>query len=420
MLKFLKWFFGLFSKYVSPFEKKVDKFFKHIKSTDSLASIKDKLLELMRENLMIVNVWLEKKFKGYLYLSKKMRGGMYADVQVIIQKLNEFCTANPVKIDELRVFFKNHGFTFPDGDEQKLAYLYQIMMFLEPGKYYQYIKTASFGKLLRNPDKEKLEGDCNQIVTLYIYLYSLKFPLEDLRIKLLPEHVCLHFREIDVECTSGRFAKYTENKEVLPVTEIISTNLLDLSDFREDVQEVSPEMIVKSSQLAYAISSLKPLVAKNLTIAYHNLAVAALQSRKFDTAIFFFEKAADREQLLVCYHNAALYYLEQKNFKKSAFYAGKSGNSELEKNVKYNEGVEFFNAGRIDQALTIFSFLGDEKMKKACYQKQYNQFGKEVANVHTLEQARAKKSVYQKMLALAEKIGDSILESSVKNTLNKL
>lgn len=298
MIKFLKWFFGLFSQYVSPFEKKVDKFFRNIKSTDSLGSIKDKLLALMQENLMIVNVWLEKKFKGYFYLDKKMRRQMYADTQLIIKKLEEFCAGHEVKIDDLRTFFKNQDFTFPDGDEQKLAYIYQIMMFLEPEKYYHYISTASFGKLLRDPNKEKLEGDCNQIVTLYIYLYSLKFSLSDLQIKLLPEHVCLHFREIDIECTNGQFAKYTENREVLPVTEIISTNLLDLSDFREDAQVITPEVIVKSAQLAYAISSMKTMVAKNLNIAYHNLAVAALNSHKFDSAVFYFEKAGDREQLL--------------------------------------------------------------------------------------------------------------------------
>lgn len=419
-MKFLKWFFGLFSQYVSPFERKVDKFFRNIKSTDSLASVKDKLLALMQENLMIVNVWLERKFKGYLYLDKKTRRQMYADTLVIIQRLTEFCSANPVNLDELRLFFKKQGFTFPDGDEQKLAYLYQIMMFLQPGRHYQYIKTASFGKLLVNPDREKLEGDCNQIVTLYIYLYSLRFPLQDLQIKLLPEHVCLHFREIDIECTNGQFAKYTENRDVLPVTEIISTNLLDLNDFREDVQEISPEMIVKSSQLAYAISSLKPLVAKNLTIAYHNLAVAALQGHRFDSAIFFFEKAGDREQLMVCYQNAAVYYLNQKDFKKAVFYAGKAGNRELERSIKYNEGVESYNAGSLDRALEIFSFLGDEKMKKACYQKQYNLLGQQVAGVRTMEQARGKRSVYQKMLTLAEKIGDEILESSVRDTLGKM
>ena len=420
MIKFLKWFFGLFSQYVSPFEKKVDRFFVNIKSTDGLSSIKDKLLELMQGNLMIVNVWLEKKFKGYLYLTKTARKEMYADTQLIIKKLEEFCAKNVVNVEELRAFFKNRSFTFPDGDEVKLAYLYQIMMFLEPGKYYHYIQTASFGKLLRDPDKEKLEGDCNQIVTLYIYLYSLKFPVSDVQIKLLPEHVCLHFREIDIECTNGQFAKYTENLEVLPSTEIISTNLLDLSDFREDVQMITPEVMVKSAQLAYAVSSLKTMVAKNLNVAFHNLAVSALNRHNFDSAIFYFEKAGDKEQLATVYHNATLYYLNLKDYKKALFYATKSGDREIEKNVKYNQGVELLNQNSVDRALEVFIGLGDEKMKKACYQKQYNDLVHQVAYIKTLQEAKNKKSVYQKMLVLAEKIGDPSLAESVRGTLNKI
>ncbi len=419
-MQFLKWFFGLFSQYVSPFEKKVDKFFVNIKSTDSLSSIKDKLLELMQENLMIVNVWLEKKFKGYLYLTKDMRRKMYADTQLIIKKLEEFCATHVVKVDELRIFFKDHGFTFPDGDEVKLAYVYQIMMFLEPEKYYHYINTASFGKLLRDPNKEKLEGDCNQIVTLYIYLYSLKYPVSDLQIKLLPEHVCLHFREIDIECTNGQFAKYTENRDVLPATEIISTNLLDLSDFREDVQTITPDVMVKSAQLAYAISSLKTMVAKNLNISYHNLAVSAMNAHKFDSAIFYFDKAGDREQLLIVYRNAMAYYMGLKDYKKALFYASKSGDHEMEKNIKFNQGVDFFNQNNVDAALAIFSSIGDEKMKKACYQKQYNELVGQVSGVKTLQDAKNKKYVYQKMLVLAEKIGDAGLVESVKGTLNKI
>lgn len=420
MIKFLKWFFGLFSQYVSPLERKVDKFFRNIKSTDSIGSIRDKLLILMQENLMIVNVWLEKKFKGYIYLTKDARRHMYADTQLIIKKLEEFCAAHPVSLDELRIFFKNQGFTFPDGSEDKLAYLYQIMMFLEPEKYYHYITTASFGKLLRDPNKVKLEGDCNQIVTLYIYLYSLKYPVSDLQIKLLPEHVCLHFREIDIECTNGQFAKYTESQDVLPSTEIISTNLLDLSDFREDVQVITPEVIVKSAQLAYAISSLKTMVAKNLNIAFHNLAVAALNSHKFDSAIFYFEKAGDREQLLAVYRNATVYYMGLKDYKKALFYASKAGDHDLEKNIKFNQAVDLFNQNSVDRALEIFSSIGDEKMKKACYQKQYNELGHQVANVKTLQEAKNKKYIYQKMLTLAEKMGDSSLAESVRGTLNKI
>ncbi len=387
MLKFLKWFLGLFSRYVNPFERKVGRFFKHIKSTDTIYSIKKELLSLMQENLMILNVWLEKEFRGYTYLDKKTRRKMYEDEKKIVAKFQEFCAMNVPNSADLKAYFKERGFTYPDGDDQKLLYLSQIMDFLRPGKYYHYIKTASFGKLLRDPDSAKMEGDCNQIVTFYMYLYSLKFPVEDLNIKLLPEHVCLHFRSIDIEATNATFAKYTESLEVLPATEIISTNLLDLSDFREEAQEISPRVILKSAQLAYAISSLKSLVAKNLDVAYRNLTVNLLNQQQFDEARFFAEK---------------------------------TGDFELIKNVKYNQAVYLYNAGILDKALEVFSAMGDEKMKKACYQKMYNKLVGEVAGVQTLDQAKSKKSIYQKMLDLAVKVGDPAMERSVRETLGKI
>lgn len=307
---------------------------------------------------MIMNVWLEKKFKGYLYLTKKVRRQMYDDTQIIVKKLEKFCAENIVNIDDLRKLFNKNGWLFPDGGEEKLTYLYQIMMFLEPEKYYHYIETTSFGKLLRNPDKEKLEGDCNQIVTLYIYLYALKFSVSDLRIKLLPEHVCLHFREIDIECTNGQFAKYRENPDTLPVTEIISTNLLDLKDFREDAQRITPQIIIKSAQLAYAISSLKSMVAKNLQIAYRNMAIAALKNHEYESAIFFAEKEGTREF--------------------------------------------------------------ENQIQKASYHEQYNELVRKVADVKTIKEAKNKKYVYQKMLILAEKMENPDIVASVKKTLEKI
>lgn len=420
MLKFLKWFFGLFSSYVNPFERKIDKFFGNIKSTDSIADIKTDLLKLMQENLIVLNVWLEKKFKGYKYLSKRVRRQMYADLELVVKKMQDEISVSTFGVDQLKELFASQSLDFPAGEEQKLLYLYQIMQFMIPGKYYKYIKTASFGKLLRNPENQMMEGDCNQIVTFYIYLYSLKFPVEDLRIKLLPEHVCLHFREIDIEATNATFQKYKENLDVLPVTEIISTNLLDLNDFREDSQSITPRVMVKSAQLAYAISSLKPLVAKNLNIAYRNLALVALSANNFDTAIFYLGMTDRKDELVAVYHKAAIYFMDQKNFSKAAYFAGLSRDLELQKNVKYNEGVYYFNLDQIEKALAIFSALGDEKMKKACYQKQYNLLSKRVANVRTLADAKSQKSVYQSMLGLAEKIGDSILENSIKDTLNKI
>ncbi len=410
----------MFSPCINSFERKVDRFFSHIKSTDSFSSIREKLINLMQENLIIVNVWLEAKFKGYVYLTKSTRKKMYEDVKAIVKKWEEHTAKNPINEEFVKSQIDAAGIEFPNGDNEKIKCLYSIMQFLRPGLYYNYIKTASFGKLLRDPDKEKLEGDCNQIVTLYIYLYSLKFPLDDLKIKLLPEHVCLHFRGIDVEATNGTFQKYKESTDVLSVTEIISTNLLDLADFREDLQVVSERMMVKSAQLAYAISSLKPLVAKNLNIAYRNLAVSALNSNDFKTAIFYLSQTDDKEALKNAYKNACIFYMNNNDFSKAGYYADQAGDSELKKNVKHNEGVYYFNNGSVDKALSIFVSLGDENMKKACYAKKYNELVKKVSGVKTLEDAKRYKSIYREMLSVAQKMGDSTLENSVRETLSKI
>lgn len=420
MSKILKWIFGLFSPYVHSFERKVDKFFRNVKSTDSISNIKTKLLDLMQENLGILSVWMERKYKGYVYLSKSARRKMYEDLKKIEAGLFEFEKENPFGDEEIRSKLGRQELPFPNGDEEKIRYIYAIMRYLKPGGHYHYIRTASFGKLLRDPSSEKLQGDCNQIVTLYMHLYSLRFPLENLEIKLLPEHVCLHFRNIDIECTNGTFHRYTECDEVLPATEIVSTNLLDLTDFRENVQEITSREILKSAQLAYAISSLKPLVEKNLKIAYHNLAVGALKSNDFKTAVFYFEKEGNRESLKTTYHNAALYYMKNHNFKRAYFFADEGKDTELKKMIKHNEGVYDFRKGRIDSALKIFTDLNDSDMKKACYAKKYNELAKKLTRVKTLADAKKHKSTYSKMLVLAQKMGDTSLERGVQETLSKI
>ncbi|MFH1284202.1 MAG: hypothetical protein ABIH78_01285 [Candidatus Peregrinibacteria bacterium] len=420
MPKFLKWFFGLFSSYVHPFERRVNKFFRNIKSTDNIATIRKGLLKLMQENLIVVNIWMEKKYKGYKYLSKSVRAKMYKSAAAIVAKFGEFAGTENIDIQKIKTELEARGLDFPHGDEEKIQHIYKIMQFLKPGLYYHYIKTASFGKLLRNPSEEKLEGDCNQIVTLYIYLFSLKFDIGDLEIKLLPEHVCLHFRGIDVEATNGTFQKYKDDTQILPVTEIISTNLLDLADFREELQAISPRVMVKSAQLAYAISSLKTLVVKNLNIAYKNLAVGALKGNDFETAIFYFSKAGDMESLKSVYRNACIYFMDRNNFSKAGYFAGKSGDNELGSTVKRNEGIFYYKNNSIDKALAIFTSLGDEKMKKACYAKQYNKLAGAVSGVKTVTDAKKHRSTYQKMLELANRLEDSKLQKSVREVLSKM
>jgi len=90
------------------------------------------------------------------------------------------------------------------------------------------------------------------------------------------------------------------------------------------------------------------------------------------------------------------------------------------KTIKRSKGVDLFNQGKVTAALTIFTDLGDEKLKKACYGKQYNQLAKKVANVKTLSDVKRNKYTYEKMLELARKLGDYRLEEGVRKMLSSL
>ena len=352
--KILGWIVLFFTSYVSFFEWKVNRFFTGVKSTDRLSDIKEELLSLMRKNLIVVNIWMERKFKGYGYLSKSKRREMYKNAEKISDKFLKFCETSQIDEIFVREEIKENDLTYPEGGTDKIIFLRKIADFLQPENLYHYIETSSFGKLLNDPEKEKLEGDCNQIVTLYIYLFSLKYDINELNIKLLPEHVCLHFRNIDIEATNGTFMRYRESTDVLPVTEIIATNILDIPDFREEAVVISPRMMVKSAQLAYATSSLRSLVEKNLNIAYENLGNSAYKIRDFNAAIFYF---------------------------------GKAGNME---------------------------------MLKSCYAKEYNSLVEIVSSVKTVADAKKYKSTYQRMLFLAEKMGDNGLESEMRKILGEM
>lgn len=370
-MKFLKALILFFTPYANFFEWKVDRFFNNVKSNDSIFTVQKGLLDLMRENLIVVNVWMERKYKGYKYLKKSVRKKMYLNSSLIV---NEFQKQSGGVSEMGKIVSR----------DEKLKFLTSIMAFLKPGKHYRYIKTASFGKLLRDPSKELLEGDCNQIVTLYIYLYSTKFPIDDLQIKLLPEHVCLHFNGVDIEATNGTFQHYKNYTHILPVTEIISTNLLDLADFREEVREISPRIFLKSSQLAYSISSLREIVESNLKIAYKNLAISSMKSGNFSSAIFFAQKLMDNDFL---------------------------------RTVKRNFAVSLFDKSQFEKSLKIFEEIGDDKGRNACLSGMYNQLAKKVSGVRSQSEFRAKKHIYLKMLDIAKRLGDNRLIDNLNKIL---
>lgn len=277
MLKFLKAIIGFFSIYTDPFEKKVDRFFKKLSAGSTPERTKEKLLALMQEDIVRLNLFLERKFKGYKKTKKSYRKKLYQNAELLKEDFLKYYQNNH---EHFKQFIKTKG-VFVD---ESFIYLSGIMHYLKPGKHFEYREGSAFEKLLRDPKKTTLIGDCNQIVTLYIYLYSLKYPITDFKIKLIPGHVCLHFKGMDVEATSGRFHHYKKFAYLSGVEEIIPTNILDISDKEEGKYKVSLENILKASEVAYILSSHREIVEQNLKVAYHNLTMSLIKQKRFSKA----------------------------------------------------------------------------------------------------------------------------------------
>lgn len=366
----------IFSRYAHPFEKTVNSFFGKIRSTSDPKKVHKQLESLLQQNTIVVNLWMEKRFKNYTNLTKSKRKQLYANAQIIGQVFDQF------------VQMHTPNAQYPT---EQQAYMAAIMAFLKPGTRYNYIPTASFARLLNDPRTTVLEGDCNQIVTLYTFLYARKYPITDLQAKLLPEHVCLHLQGVDVEATNATFQHYTEHDGIVPITELIAINLLDVSDFREMTAKITEASMVEGAKLAYVISSNRALVQKNLRVSYHNLALYAAQRSAFSTALFYANRCQDPKLLNYVHHTAAEHFLKKKSFSKARFYAEKLSDTQ-----------------------TRQDFI------RATYTGEYNSLASTVQNDRTLLQMKKHKATYRKMLTLAKKSGLSEQITQLQTLLKQL
>ncbi len=417
-----------FSRYADRLEKRVDKILWKV-SYAGLLVTQRKMLALMQENLVIVNLWLEARFKGYKYLKRRIRKKMYRHTERIAQIFMEFAAKTPIDYSAIARNLQDLGLPGPElpGDDEKLKYITAIMLFLSPrASRFQYLEGASFGKLLTNPDKnQKMIGDCNQIVTFYVFLYSLKYDIKELQIKLLKEHVCLHFKGIDIEATAGVFASYRKYLHLLPVVELIPVNLLDVSDFRDKQIKVDPRHLLKAAELANNLSSDRELVGENLKISYHNVAVEALNTGDFESALFFAGKAGtDNPEISdligAILHNAIVYHVKEHDFKKARYYLGQSKEYDMQKYVDENEAHYLFDQGSLDAAREIFERTGNIQGVKACWAKEYNAIQSRVAGLKDISTMKSHRYDYQKMLELARKMEDDALVNSLSDLLRKL
>ena len=209
LLSMIAGIFQFFSFYADPFEKKVDRFLNRLNQYS-----RKRLLELMQEDLVKLTIFFEYKFKGYKKLKKGKRRHLYESAEIISTDFQRFFETNQKEISR-----KQESITLPNElrMDERMTYLLGIMEYLKPGSRLQYEESATFQKLLRDPASGILSGDCNQITTLYIYLYSRRYSVTDLQVKILPEHVCLHYKGVDIETTSGTLTRYSAYTFLSPV-----------------------------------------------------------------------------------------------------------------------------------------------------------------------------------------------------------
>ncbi|PKL36919.1 hypothetical protein CVV38_03440 [Candidatus Peregrinibacteria bacterium HGW-Peregrinibacteria-1] len=346
--------FYWFTQYVDGRERKVAKFFVKASRGSGIFTLRRHLLELMQSDLIVLTLWVERNFKGYRYLkSKRRRRKLYKVRDVLVADFEGFVG---------------------DVELSKRKYMEKIMEYLRVGGRYHYLETSTFCNLIRNPAVEGLEGDCNQIVTLYIYLYSLRFSIEDLKIKLLEGHVCLHFDSRDIEATRGEYVDYADFKAMLGVEEIVVLNILDLHDFREEVVDVGAIDLLDSAEFCYKFGSLREVVAANLKVAYHNFALYRAKNNDFKEAILFAKKVKDRELLRNIYLKAVRYFVDKKAYSKAYEFAKTLQDGEWIDHIGRLQIKGKIGRGQFDAALKIARRNGTAELVNAVYGAQYNYF----------------------------------------------
>jgi hypothetical protein len=411
-MEFLRSIYYLIAPYTDARERVVAKFFAGLTEHSSGPSTKARLNELLQDNIAVINLWTEYRYKGYTYLKKKKRRQLYANLDAITTTFDEFYKQTQYTADEVRL--QIHGVAphaHTAGNHAVL--LYALMEFFSPNRgVYEYRDSSSFGRLLRDPNTDQMVGDCNQIVTLYIYLFSRYFSINELKIRLLPGHVALHCGGVDIEATNATFANYdeSEGQQLLPIEEIASVNLLDTTDTHFAQHEVKPEDFLQASRFAFILSHNRDIVTHNLEAAYSKLINSLMERNNYSAALKFAKQSKDIEILSIVGHNGALYHMEHGDFAAARRYAEHAvRRAELVKDSYRAEGVHHYDAGRYHDAIKAFHHYGDQELVKKCYEALCVTEQKNLGDNLTSETIKQYAPVIKRMYGYAKKSGNKQL-----------
>ncbi len=403
----------LFAPYTDARERRVGLFFGGLTEHSSGPSTTARVIELLQANIAVINLWTEYRYKGYNYLKKSKRRELYNNLERIAEDFDQFYHAEQKSAEEAMLHIRGAAPEAHVTSEQAPLVVALIEYFSPSRGVYEYRESSSFGRLLKDPNTEQLVGDCNQIVTLYIYLYSRYQRVEDLHVRLLPGHVALHIGGVDIEATNGTLTNYSANEgqSLMPIEEIVSVNLLDTTDSHFAKHSVAPEDFLQASRFAFILSHDRDIVRGNLDAAYAKLITALMERHNFANALKFAKQSKDMEILAVVGHNAAFYYMEQNDFaaaRRYAEYAMKR--SEIVKQSYRSEGMYHYHAGRYHDAIRAFHHFGDEGLVRRCYEALYVDEQKKLPSNLTAESIKQYASVIKQMHAFAKKSGNNEMQ----------
>ena len=380
-----------FAPYTDASERAVGKFFAGLTEHSAAPSTRARLHELLQANIAVINLWTEYRYKGYNYLKKAKRRQLYANLDIIAADFDQFAVAAGGELTRRRV-------------------LELLTEYFAPARgVYQYRESSSFGRLLRDPNSEPLVGDCNQIVTLYIYLYSRYHDVRDLKVRLLPGHVALHFDGTDIEATNGTFVHYDdrEGAELQPIEEIVSVNLLDISDENFAQHEVAPVDFLQASRFAFILSHQRDIVQRNLDAAYAKLINSLMSRHNYAAALKFAKQSRDMELLSIVGNNGAVYHMQKNEFAAARNFAQHAiKRAEIIKSSYHAEGAYHYQAGRYHDAIKAFHHYGDQQLVKQCYEALFVAEQDKLGNNLTAESVKQYAPVIKRMHGYAKKSGN--------------
>ena len=384
MIKYLNKVYWFFSRFVNKDEKRLYKILtsKHINH--------HKLMELCQKDFMLVCVFLEYFTKGYVGLKKSKRRQIYSSLRRLEFDLMEFRRNKSFNLDNPSEFFD------------------MMLLFLHKSGRYTYQESTFLGGMI---DPENLIGDCNQIVSLYVHLWRLFFDIRDLSIKLPKNHIVLSYKGSDIEATNGMRTLKHANLDTLEISELLTVNILDISDAREKQITVNPDRILAGFNLAFALSSHMDVVKKNLLIAKNNMARAYLQNNKFKYAIKLFSETKNSKGLDSARKNACVFYVKKKKFYRALKFAF---NQELQKHV-YSAWVEYdCQKHKYTRALKNSNRVG---LQQYVLGRHYNYLSAKLPKQLNHENIKKYRGILKKMYKVATNLDDKKISKQIKKLL---